>query len=212
MKFNLIVIALFLLVSIGFTFMLTLSTFYQNENSTDSKFDILDSFISGELKNSEEDIRKIIQLLKQDENIEDKFIMTSSKTYPYHTNSKLIFAQFTEGTPNGTIKDFITKKNWSDYELRFSAHNSIPFVPKAGMQKMWPFYNNMDVIQTPDYIIYSYSNIIDDPNTTWYKDDDSHIIILQNPENPDIPKFLNSIFLSTGGNGGIVVYEVNLQD
>ena len=200
MKLNLIIISLFLLVSIGFTFMLTLGTFYQSENSTDSKFDILDSFISGELKNSEEDIRKIIQLLKQDENIEDKFIMTSEKTYAYHTNAKLIYTQFTEGSPDDTIEDFITKKNWSDYERYFSANNSIPF------------YHNIDMIQTPDYLIYNYSNIIDDPNTTWYKDDDSHIIILQNPENPDIPKFLNLIFFSTGGNGGVVVYEVNLED
>jgi len=200
MKLNLIIISLFLLVSIGFTFMLTLGTFYQSENSTDSKFDILDSLLAGELKNSEEDVRKIIQLLKQDENIEDKFIMTSSKTYPYYTNSKLIYTQFTEGSPDDTIEDFITKKNWSDYERYFSANNSIPF------------YHNIDMIQTPDYLIYNYSNIIDDPNTTWYKDDDSHIIILQNPENPDIPKFLNSIFFSTGGNGGVVVYEVNLED
>ena len=200
MKLNLIIISLFLLVSIGFTFMLTLGTFYQSENSTDSKFDILGSFISGVLKTAEEDVRKIIQLLKQDENIEDKFIMTSDKTYAYHTNSKLIHASFAEGSPDDTIEDFITKKNWSDYERYFSANNSIPF------------YHNIDMIQTPDYLIYNYSNIIDDPNTTWYKDDDSHIIILQNPENPDIPKFLNSIFFSTGGNGGIVVYEVNLQD
>ena len=68
------------------------------------------------------------------------------------------------------------------------------------------------MIQIPDYIIYIYSNIIDDPNTTWYMDDDSHITILQNPEGPDIPKFLNPIFSSTGGTGGVVVYEVNLQD
>ena len=60
MKLNLIIISLFLLVSIGFTFMLTLSTFYQSENSTDSKFDILDSLLAGELKNSEEDVRKIM--------------------------------------------------------------------------------------------------------------------------------------------------------
>ena len=138
MKLNLIIISLFLLVSIGFTFMLTLGTFYQSENSTDSKFDILDSLLAGELKNSEEDVRKIIQLLKQDENIEDKFIMTSSKTYPYYTNSKLIYTQFTEGSPDDTIEDFITKKNWSDYERYFSANNSIPF------------YHNIDMIQTPD--------------------------------------------------------------
>ena len=201
MKLNLIIISLFLLVSIGFTFMLTLGTFYQSENSTDSKFDILDNLLAGELKNSEEDVRKIIQLLKQDENIEDKFIMTSSKTYPYNTNSKLIFAQFTEGTPNGTIKDFITKKNWSDYERYYSAKNSIPF------------HNNMDMIQTPDYIIYTYSNVLNDPNTTWYRlNPFDNISILQNPENPDIPKFLNPIFSSTSGYGGVVVYEVNLQD
>ena len=200
MKLNLIIVSLFLLVSFGFTFMLSLGTFYQSENSTDSKFDILDSLLAGELKNSEEDVRKIIQLLKQDENIEDKFIMTSSKTYPYYTNSKLIYTQFTEGSPDDTIEDFITKKNWSDYERYFSANNSIPF------------YHNIDMIQTPDYLIYNYSNIIDDPNTTWYKDDDSHIIILQNPEDPNIPKFLNPIYSSVFGNGGIVVYEVNLQD
>ena len=200
MKLNLIIISFFLLISIGFTFMLTLSTFYQSENSTDSKFDILDSFISGELKNSEDDVRKIIQLLNQDENIQDKFIMTTEKTYAFNTNAKLIWTNFTEGSSNDTIKDFIIKKNWSYYERYFSANNSIPY------------YNNLDVIQIPDYLIYNYSNTINDPNTTWYEKDNSHIMILQNPENPDIPNFLNSIFFSTSGNGGIVVYEVNLDD
>ena len=201
MKLNLIIISLFLLVSIGFTFMLTLGTFYQSENSTDSKFDILDSLLAGELKNSEEDVRKIIQLLKQDENIEDKAIMTSFKTYPYHTNSKLIYASFTEGSPNDTIYDFITKKNWSAFEHYYSAINSTP--PQ----------NDLDMVQIPDYLIYGYTIYsYNDPNTTWYKDDDSHTEILQNPEDPDIPKFLNPIFSSTSGNGGVVVYEVNLQD
>jgi len=200
MKLNLIIVSLFLLVSIGFTFMLTLSTFYQSENSTDSKFDILDSFLSGELKTAEEDVRKIIQLLKQDENIEDKFIMTSDKTYAYHTNSKLIHASFAEGSPDDSIEDFITKKNWSYYELYFSAMSSIP-----------P-HKDLYVEQIPNYLIYSYTNFSDDPNTTWYMDDDSHIKILENPEDPNIPKFLNPIYSSVFGNGGIVVYEVNLQD
>ena len=200
MKLNLIIVSLFLLVSIGFTFMLTLSTFYQSENSTDSKFDILGSFISGELKTAEEDVRKIIQLLKQDENIEDKFIMTSERSYAYHTNSKLIYASFAEGSPDDTIEDFITKKNWSHYELYFSAMSSIP-----------P-HRDLYVDQIPNYLIYGYSNFSDDPNTTWYMDDDSHIKILKNPEDPNIPKFLNPIYSSVFGNGGIVVYEVNLQD
>ena len=69
------------------------------------------------------------------------------------------------------------------------------------------------MVQIPDYLIYGYTIYsYNDPNTTWYKDDDSHTEILQNPEDPDIPKFLNPIFSSTSGNGGVVVYEVNLQD
>ena len=200
MKFNLIVIALFLLVSIGFTFMLTLSTFYQNEDSTDSKFSILDGLLSGELKSSEEEIRKIIQLLKQDENIEEKFIMASGKSFTYHTNSKLIHSTFTEGSPDDTVEDFIRKKTWSYYELYISANNSLP-----------P-HNDLYVNQIPNYLIYTYSNFSADPNTTWYNKDKSYIKILENPEDPNIPKFLNPIYSSAFGNGGIVVYEVNLQD
>ena len=200
MKFNLIVIALFLLVSIGFTFMLTLASFYQSEDSTDSKFSVLDGLLTGELKNSEEEARKIIQLLKQDENIENKFIMSSEKSFTYHTNSKLIHTSFTEGSSDKTIEDFIRKKSWSHYELYFSAINSIP-----------P-HKDLYVDQIPNYLIYGYTNFSDDPNTTWYVDDDSHIKILKNPEDPNIPKFLNPIYSSVFGNGGIVVYEVNLQD
>ena len=110
MKINLIVITLFLLVSIGFTFMLTLSTFYHSEVSTDSKFSILDGLLTGELKSTEDDVRKIIELLKQDENIENKFIISSSKIYSYHTNSKFIHTTFTEGSTDDTIEDFIRKQ------------------------------------------------------------------------------------------------------
>ena len=200
MRINLIIISLFLLVSVGFTFMLTLSTFYQSEDTNISKFDILESFLSGELKNSEEDVRKIIEILKQDENIGDKFIMASSKTYSYYTDSKLIYAQFTEGPESGTIKDFITKKDWSYYERYFSAINSIPV------------QENLDIKQNPDYLIYTYTTITNDPNTTWYKNDnESTIRLLSTPDDPDIPEFLNPIFFSSFGTGGIVVYEVNLE-
>ena len=202
MKINLIVIALFLLVSIGFTFMLTLSTFYQSEDSTDSKFSVLDGLLSGELKSTEDDIRKIIELLKQDENIENKSIMSFEKIYSYHTNSKLIHTTFTEGSADDTIEDFIRKTSWSYYELYLSANNSLP-----------P-HKNLDIVQIPDYLIYTFSKLPDDPNTTWYDDnvDNSNIKILQNPKDPAIPKFLNPIYYSAFGNGGVVVYEVNLQD
>ena len=148
------------------------------------------------------DIRKIIELLKQDENIENKFIMSFEKIYSYHTNSKLIHTTFTEGSADDTIEDFIRKTSWSYYELYLSANNSLP-----------P-HKNLDIVQIPDYLIYTFSKLPDDPNTTWYDDnvDNSNIKILQNPKDPAIPKFLNPIYYSAFGNGGVVVYEVNLQD
>ena len=97
------------------------------------------------------------------------------------------------------LRILLQKKNWSYYELYFSAMSSIP-----------P-HKDLYVEQIPNYLIYGYTNFSDEPNTTWYIDDDSHIKILENPEDPNIPKFLNPIYSSVFGNGGIVVYEVNLQ-
>ena len=200
MKLKLLVISLILLINVGFAFTLLLSTFYQSEDSTDSKFSVLDGLLTGELKSSEEDVRKIIQLLKQDENIEDKAIMTSFKTYPYHTNSKLIYTQFTEGSPDDTIEDFITKKNWSAFEHYYSAINSIP--PQ----------NDLDMVQIPDYLIYNFSDTVIDPTTTWYVDAQIFYIhsLLANPEDPNIPEFFESIYYSPSGRGGTVVYKINM--
>ena len=128
--------------------------------------------------------------------------MSFEKIYSYHTNSKLIHTTFTEGSADDTIEDFIRKTSWSYYELYLSANNSLP-----------P-HKNLHIVQIPDYLIYTFSKLPDDPNTTWYDDnvDNSNIKILQNPKDPAIPKFLNPIYYSAFGNGGVVVYEVNLQD
>ena len=91
--------------------------------------------------------------------------MASGKSFTYHTNSKLIHSTFTEGSPDDTVEDFIRKKTWSYYELYMSANNSIP-----------P-HNDLYVNQIPNYLIYSYTNFSDDPNTTWYKYDNSYIKI-----------------------------------
>ena len=47
-----------------------LSSFYQSENENTSKFSTITSFFSGEIRNSETEFTKIIQLLKQDKDIE----------------------------------------------------------------------------------------------------------------------------------------------
>ena len=200
MKLKLIIISLILLINVGFAFTLILSTFYQSENENTSKFSTLFSFFSGELQNSETDFIKIIQLLKQDKNIEDKIIMGFSPSYSFNTGSKFIYTSFDEGLENDTVYDFITKKNWSEYSHWFS--NTLSFPPHKEI-----------LHQIPDYLIYDFSDSIIDPNTTWYFTKQNFYIhsLLANPEDQNLPKFLNPIYYSHSGKNGIVVYEINLK-
>ena len=129
----------------------------------------------------------------------NKTIMTSTPAYSFHTNSKFIYAGFDEGTQNDTVKDFITRKNWSEHDRWFSAINSIP--PQSIQSE-----------RIPDYLIYNFSDTVIDPTTTWYADAQIFYIhsLLANPEDPNIPEFLEPIYYSHSGSGGIVVYKVNI--
>ena len=200
MKLKLLVISLILLINVGFAFTLLLSTFYQSEDESTSKFSTITSLLSSDkLKRSDADFTKIVQLLEQDKDIKNKTIMAFHLGYSFHTNSEFIYASFDEGTQNDTVKDFITRKNWSEHDRWFSAINSIP-----------PQKNQSERI--PDYLIYRFSDTVIDPTTTWYVDAQIFYIhsLLANPEDPNIPEFLEPIYYSHSGSGGIVVYKVNI--
>ena len=200
MKLKLLVISLILLINVGFAFTLLLSTFYQSEDESTSKFSTITSLLSSDkLKRSDTDFIKIVQLLEQDKDIKNKTIMTNNPAYSFHTNSKFIYAGFDEGTQNDTVKDFITRKNWSEYDRWFSTINSIP--PQRDQSE-----------RIPDYLIYNFSDTVIDPTTTWYVDAQIFYIhsLLANPEDPNIPEFFESIYYSHSGRGGTVVYKINL--
>ena len=201
MKLKLIIVSLILLINVGFTFTLLLSTFYQSENDNTSKFSTLIDLFSGEIKRADTDFTKIIQLLKQDKDIEEKTIMGFSQIYPYNTDSKFIYTIFDEGLENDTIEDFITKKNWSKYEHWISGNTSFP--PHKGISH-----------QIPDYLIYHFTDSVIDPTTTWYFTDQTFHIhsLLVNPEDQNLPKFLSPIYYTHSGKNGVVVYEINFQN
>ena len=199
MKLKLLVISLILLINVGFAFTLLLSTFYQSEDENTSKFSTITSLLSSDkLKRSDTDFTKIVQLLEQDKDIKNKTIMAFHLGYSFHTNSEFIYASFDEGTQNDTVKDFITRKNWSEYDRWFSAINS--------------FEVEYQSERIPDYLIYSFSDTVIDPTTTWYVDAQIFYIhsLLANPEDPNIPEFLEPIYYSHSGSSGIVVYKVNI--
>ena len=200
MKLKLLVISLILLINVGFAFTLLLSTFYQSEDESTSKFSTITSLLSSDkLERNDTDFTKIVQLLEQDKDIKNKTIMTDNPAYSFHTNSKFIYSSFDEGTQNDTVKDFITRKNWSEYDSWFSAINSIP--PQRDQSE-----------RIPDYLIYNFSDTVIDPTTTWYVDSQIFYInsLLANPEDPNIPEFFESIYYSHSGRGGTVVYKINL--
>ena len=200
MKLKLLVISLILLINVGFAFTLLLSTFYQSEDESTSKFSTITSLLSSDkLERNDTDFTKIVQLLEQDKDIKNKTIMADNPAYSFHTNSKFIYSSFDEGTQNDTVKDFITRKNWSEYDSWFSAINSIP--PQRDQSE-----------RIPDYLIYNFSDTVIDPTTTWYVDSQIFYInsLLANPEDPNIPEFFESIYYSHSGRGGTVVYKINL--
>ena len=199
MKLKLLVISLILLINVGFAFTLLLSTFYQSEDESTSKFSTITSLLSSDkLKRSDTDFTKIVQLLEQDKDIKNKTIMAANPAYSFHTNSKFIYSSFDEGTQNDTVKDFITRKNWSEYDRWFSAINS--------------FEVEYQSERIPDYLIYSFSDTVIDPTTTWYADAQIFYIhsLLANPEDPNIPEFLEPIYYSHSGRDGVVVYKINI--
>ena len=200
MKLKLLVISLILLINVGFAFTLLLSTFYQSEDESTSKFSTITSLLSSDkLKRSDTDFMKIVQLLEQDKDIKNKAIMAFHLGYSFHTNSEFIFTSFDEGTQNDTVKDFITRKNWSEYDRWYSAINSIP--PQSNQSE-----------RIPDYLIYSFSDTVIDPTTTWYADAQIFYIhsLLANPEDSNIPEFLEPIYYSHSGRDGVVVYKINI--
>ena len=199
MKLKLLVISLILLINVGFAFTLLLSTFYQSEDESTSKFSTITSLLSSDkLKRSDTDFIKIVQLLEQDKDIKNKTIMAYHLGYSFHTNSEFIFTSFDEGTQNDTVKDFITRKNWSEYDRWYSAINS--------------FEVEYQSERIPDYLIYSFSDTVIDPTTTWYADAQIFYIhsLLANPEDPNIPEFLEPIYYSHSGRDGVVVYKINI--
>ena len=200
MKLKLLVISLILLINVGFAFTLLLSTFYQSEDENTSKFSTITSLLSSDkLERNDTDFTKIVQLLEQDKDIKNKTIMAFHPSYSFHTNSEFIYSSFDEGTQNDTVKDFITRKNWSEYDSWFSAINSIP--PQRDQSE-----------RIPDYLIYNFSDTVIDPTTTWYVDSQIFYInsLLANPEDPNIPEFFESIYYSHSGIGGTVVYKINM--
>ena len=147
-------------------------------------FDWKDIFSSNDYELSAAyEMKDIGEMLAKEPNIENKYIMTDGNAFAYYANSKYVFVQFKEGPKDATIMEYVTRQDWSDFEIAFSNIESIP-------NDRYNMYNPV-----PDYLIYLHE-----------QNKIPSLRVLQNPDDPNIPK--NFELLYENDKSGIFVYKI----
>lgn len=185
-------IILILLINFGFSYKLSEATFYYSPyEGIISEFSRL--FQKSDLQSSGAEIKKIGDMLSKQPGIENSYLMGANSIYSYYSNSKFIYTSFIEGPSNDTINNFITRKNWTPYEIYVSNFDSYPS-------------NHIHTeIPLPDYLIYTPS--IPDPKTPWYPiSTPDYLMVLSDPTDPRIPSNFKLIYHSN--QTGTIIYKI----
>ena len=104
----------------------------------------------------------------------------------YYANSKVVYADFTEGNENESLESYITRKNWSEADYYFSNVSSFPS-------------DRNDIFHPiPDYLLFIPLPQLEVP---------ANLKILEDPTNPLIPSNFEPIFQSD--KTGMVIYKIN---
>ena len=127
---------------------------------------------------------EIGQVLSQEPHIQSKYVMSDSLNYTYYSNSKSIIVIFNEGNENDSINSYISRENWSLFEITSS---NIASYPPDRYNKIHP---------SPDYLVY-------DKKDKHFK----NLQILSDPKNPEIPSNFELIYISN--KTGVTVYKIH---
>ena len=193
--FSISVVIFILLLNSGVTYKLIDASFYGNQLSTlENEFtNIFQSRLISD--QSSYDVILISEILKTQSKIEESYVMANVPNYSFYSNSNFISAEFSEGNSDDTILDYISKKNWSDFEILTSNIHSVP--PDR--------LNRYDT--SPNYLIYQ--PYFSDPNLALYDSGPAtkQLEILLNPNDPRIPT--NFEFLFQSDKQQIVLYKIH---
>ena len=138
--------------------------------------------------------KEIGDILSHEENIENKYVMARFSGYSYYAHSKFLHAYLTEGVANDTLDNYISRKNWSSYDIYISNIFSFPN----------DRFNSIHPI--PDYIVYQPvppHSIPQNLNQTQAYD----LMILSDPTNSKIPSHFE--FLYKSNKTGSVLYKIH---
>jgi len=189
------IIIVILLLNFGFTYKLVDASFYGNTSKIINYENITTTFFQPNdiSKQPSMEIKHIAEILSKEPNIENKYIMATSPSVSYYTNSNFIFAEFKEGGKDISIDDYLHRIDWNEYEIFQSNIHSYP-----------PNRLNNE-LPVPDYLIYR--PLTADPYFANYgKLNNDNLEIFLNPNDKNIPNNFELLYKSNQTN--TVVYKI----
>ena len=143
------------------------------------------------------EMKQVSKILANQPGIENSYLMASNNTWLYYVDTNLIITGFQEGIKNDPIEKFVTRENWSDWDIWYNNLNNHPA----------DRYNKNKPV--PDYLIYNIPAKAPwkyDLDQTQYED----LKILLDPSNPKIPSNFELLYKSDKTD--LVLYKINHND
>ena len=131
------------------------------------------------------EVKLIGEILSQQPNIENSYVMGNDWALPYYSHSKLLYTDFVEGDEKESLRSYITRENWSETDIHISNMFSIPS-DRNNIYK-----------PVPDYLVYTPSVLIEPPE---------NLKILENPNDPKVKSFMELLYKSKSGT---LIYKIN---
>ena len=193
---TLLLVVAILFLNLGFSYKLIDGTLYGNTSKyVDIQTEFTNLFQKRDISEQPAmEIKQISEILSEQPNIENKYIMAYSPSIPYYVGSNFIYTSFIEGSANDSVDDFLSRENWNDSDLYLSNILSNP--PNRLNEKL----------PVPDYLIYTpYSS---DPNDVWYipKSINEKLQIFSDPFHSEIPENFKLLYKSNKTD--TVVYKI----
>ena len=188
-----IIISLILLSNLGYGYVLFRAT-STNEPfiSVEDEFAKLFQNTPSELPGKE--IKKIGDVLNKQPDIENSYVMVTHFHYAYYINGKTVQGTFSEGIPNDTFENYVTRENWTETEIFQSNIHSFP-IDRQDINK-----------PKPDYLIYALNELDGGAGQHEYLKN------LGNPDSSTIPSNFELLYFSNAANSIHAVYKINYED
>jgi hypothetical protein len=190
-KLTITILAIIIIINVGYSFKVVQYSLYDNVTtpSLENGFIIQDE----EIKPKGLEYKIIGDILAQEPDIENSYVMGDHNAYSYYSNSKYLHTQFFEGEYGNSINEFILRNDWTDFQRFISNLHSLP-IDRHNL-----------VNPRSDYLVYQPQNH-DDPYLLTERSLELETI-LSNPNHEKIPENFEVMYRSTESK--IILYKIN---